>query len=228
MKVVVIGDVHNDIENLMQLFDKVKLLGPDVLVFSGDFVDIGIHLKGFTREDVTKLILEEMGSVNVPILAVLGNNDKDVLPVLEERGVSIHGAGKTINDVGFYGFGGAKTPFGTPIEPEDSELEAGLRRAYEDIKTAEIKVQVTHIPPHNTKLDIISSGAHVGSNSVRRLIEELNPVAAACGHVHEARGVDAIGKTKIVNAGRFSEGYCGLINIDTKSGDVSAKIVNLI
>jgi len=228
MKVVAIGDVHSDIENLMQFLDKVKMLGPDVLVFSGDFVDIGIHLKGFTREDIAKLILEEMSSVNVPILAVLGNNDKDVLPVLEERGVSIHGVGKTISGVGFFGFGGAKTPFGTPIEPEESELEAGLRRAYEDIKTAKIKVQVTHNPPHNTKLDIITSGAHVGSEAVKKLIEELKPTAAVCGHVHEARGVDVIGETKIINAGRFSEGYCGLIDIDMQSATVSAKIVNLI
>lgn len=228
MKIVAIGDVHTDIENLIQFLDKVKTFTPTVIVFSGDFIDIGIELKGFTRVDVASLILEEMGALNAPILAVPGNHDKEVLPILEEYDVSIHGIGKVIDGVGFYGFGGAKTPFGTPIEPEEGEIESGLRKAYEDVKKAKIKVQVTHSPPYNTKLDIITSGTHVGSQAVRNTIEELKPNAAICGHIHEARGVDFIGNTKIVNVGRFPEGYCGLIDIDTANSIVSAKIVNLI
>jgi Icc-related predicted phosphoesterase len=121
-----------------------------------------------------------------------------------------------------------KTPFGTPFEPEEEELEAGLRRAYEKIKNTKMKVQITHVPPYNTKLDIITSGAHVGSHVVRKLIEELKPNVAICAHIHEARGVDFIGDTKIINAGRFPEGYCGVIDIDESNSTVSAKVVNLI
>ena len=228
MRIIAIGDVHNDIENLIQFLEKVKSLKPDVIIFSGDFVDIGIGLKGFTWNDVSTIILEELGFLNIPILAIPGNHDKDVIPILEKRSVSIHGSGRVLGDVGFYGFGGAKTPFGTPFEPEEEELEAGLRKAYEKVKNAKIKVQVTHNPPYNTKLDRITSGAHVGSKVVRKVIEELQPKAAICAHIHEARGVDTIDRTTIVNAGRFPEGYCGLINIDVPTSSVSAKIVNLI
>ncbi len=228
MRIIVVGDVHNDIENLIQFLDRVKSLSPDVIVFSGDFIDIGITIRGFTWIDVSKVVLEELIALNVPILAIPGNHDKDIVPLLEERGISIHGSGKILGDVGFYGFGGAKTPFGTPLEPEEEELEAGLRKAYERVKNAKIKVQVTHNPPYNTKLDRISSGAHVGSKVVRKIIEELQPNVAICAHIHEARGVDTIDHTKIVNAGRFPEGYCGVIDIDISSSNVSAKIVNLI
>ncbi|MFB0544221.1 MAG: metallophosphoesterase, partial [Asgard group archaeon] len=87
-------------------------------------------------------------------------------------------------------------------------------------------VQVTHVPPARTKLDIIPSGAHVGSENVRKFIEEKQPNAAICAHVHEARGVDELGKTKIINSGRFPEGYCGLVTV--KKEETTTKIVNLI
>lgn len=228
MRIVVIGDIHNDVENLIQLLDKVGGLKPDVIVFSGDLVDVGVDLRGFTRVDIANLVLEELNVLNVPVLAVPGNQDKSILSLLEERGISLHGVGRDVNGVGFYGFGGAKTPFGTPLEPEEEELDAGLRKAYDSIKRKKIKVQVTHAPPHNTKLDIITSGAHVGSRVVRRIIEELSPNAAICAHIHEARGVDFIGNTKIVNAGRFPEGYCGVVDIDLRASTTKAEIVNLI
>lgn len=228
MRIVVIGDIHNDVENLIQLLDKVGGLKPDVIVFSGDLIDVGVDLRGFTRVDIANLVLEELNVLNVPVLAVPGNQDKSILSLLEERGISIHGVGRDVNGVGFYGFGGAKTPFGTPLEPEEEELNAGLRGAHESIKREKIKVQVTHAPPHNTKLDIITSGAHVGSRVVRRIIEELSPNAAICAHIHEARGVDFIGSTKIVNAGRFPEGYCGVVDIDLRASTTKAEVVNLI
>lgn len=228
MKIVAVGDVHSDIENIMLFLDKIKPLKPDVVVFSGDLIDVGVEFKGFTHADITKIVLEELGTLGAAILAIPGNQDKEVIRILEERGVSIHGSGKVLKDVGFYGFGGAKTPFGTPLEPEESELESGLRMAYEKVDDAKIKVQVTHNPPFNTKLDIISTGAHVGSHVVRKLIEELQPSAAICGHIHEARGVDFIGETRIVNAGRLPEGYCGVVDIDIDNSVVSTKVVSLI
>ena len=228
MRIVVIGDIHNDIENLIQLLDKVGGLKPDVMVLSGDLIDVGVDFRGFTRVDIANLVLEELSVLNIPILAVPGNQDKSILSLLEERGTSLHGIGRVVNSVGFYGFGGAKTPFGTPLEPEEEELDAGLRKARENIKRNKIKVQVTHAPPYNTKLDIITSGAHVGSRAVRRIIEELSPNVAICAHIHEARGVDFIGNTKIVNSGRFPEGYCGVVDIDLRASTTRVEIVNLI
>jgi Icc-related predicted phosphoesterase len=228
MRIIVIGDTHSDIENIIGFLDKIKELKPDVLIFSGDFIDVGKSYKGFSHDDIAKIIIEYLKLLNIPIVAIPGNNDRAILELLEDSGISIHGSGKVVNGVGFYGFGGAKTPFGTPLEPGEDELESGIRNGYEKVKKAKTKIQVTHAPPLNTKLDMISSEAHVGSKVVRSLIEELKPNAAVCAHIHEARGVDNIDQTKILNAGRFPEGYCGVIEIDKSEGTVTAKVVNMI
>jgi len=107
-----------------------------------------------------------------------------------------------------------------------AEIEAGLRKAYDAVRGAKYRVQVTHNPPFGTRADMLPSGLHVGSKAVRMLIEELKPEVAVCAHIHEARGVDELGTTKIINPGRLPEGYCGIVEI--KDGIVSAEIVNLI
>lgn len=225
MNILSISDIHNDVENMLIYIDKLALIDFDVIVAIGDFVDQNIP-RGFKEIDMCDLILEELLSLKKPILTVPGNFDKHLIQFFEEKNTTLHGKGKIIKNVGFYGFGGAMTPFATPLEPSESEIETGLRSAYEMVRECEMKVQVTHIPPARTKLDIIASGAHVGSDSVRKFIEEKQPNVAICAHIHEARGVDELGKTKIVNSGRFPEGYCGLINIEKEK--TTAKIINLI
>lgn len=67
-------------------------------------------------------------------------------------------------------------------------------------------VYVVHAPPFNTKLDVITSGAHVGSKSVREFIEKEQPMLTLHGHIHESPKMsgswkDKIGKTVCINAG---------------------------
>ncbi len=224
MKILAVADIHNDIENILQFLSKASVLKFDVIVCPGDFTDLAP--KGFSQEEIGRLVVDELKSVGKPVLGVPGNLDLDVIKILEEEGISIHGEGKIVEDVGFFGFGGAKTPFGTSYEPSEAEIENGIRKSYKDIKGAKFKVMVTHSPPKNTKLDMIVSGAHVGSEIVRKLIEELKPEAVVCAHIHEARGVDVVGASKAINPGRFSEGYCGIIEVNDSG--VTAKVVNLI
>jgi Icc-related predicted phosphoesterase len=208
----------------MEYFDKAVLLNFDVMVCPGDFTDI--TSKGFSNIDVAKIIIEEMKSLKKTIVAVPGNMDGDILDLLDREGVSVHGKGKIIGDVGFYGFGGAKTPFRTSFEPSEEEIKIGLEKAYNYVKSAKFKIQITHSPPARTSLDMVYTGAHVGSQAVRKFIEEKKPTAAVCAHIHEARGVDHIGDTKVINAGRFPEGSCGLITIE--DGKVEVKVISLI
>ena len=225
MNILVISDVHNDVETMMVYIDKLALLDFDVVVVPGDFTDVNVP-KGFKQTDIGRLILEELNSLKKPILALPGNQDKELIPVFEEMGVTLHGVGKIIENVGFYGFGGAATPFGTSFEPTEREIKLGLENAYNMVKKSGQKIQVTHNPPARTKLDKIASGAHVGSEVVRKFIEERQPDVAICAHIHEARGVDDLGTTKMVNSGRFPEGYCGFISIGREK--TSAKIISLI
>ena len=43
--------------------------------------------------------------------------------------------------------------------------------------------------------------APVGSHAVRDAIENVQPVLALCGHIHESRGTASLGRTLVVNPG---------------------------
>lgn len=225
MNLIVMGDNHGDIENMINYMEKLENFKYDAIVYMGDFTDIDIP-RGFDQKDITTILIEEIKSLDKPILAVPGNNDiKEVRELIEQVGMSIHGKGKLIGDYGFYGFGGAKTPFSTPFEPSEEELKNGLENAYKQVKSAKYKVQITHNPPYNTKLDVVRTGAHVGSNVVRKFIEDKKPVLALSAHIHEARGTDVLGETFLMNPGKFPEGYFGLVELDGKK--VKGRIMNL-
>lgn len=225
MEILAVSCVHNDIENMFRLVDAAGNLDFDVVVFPGDFTDLNLP-RGFTRVDVAKIVVSELESLGKPLVCVPGSWDKDVDSYLDKKGISVHGRGKVINGVGFYGYGGARTPFNTLFEPADGEIELGLMKAYEEVKDAEAKVQVTHMPPARTAVDRIYSGAHVGSEAVRRFIEARRPEAAISAHIHEARGVGDLGSTKLVNPGRLPEGNAALLSV--RKGHAEARTVSLI
>jgi len=173
--------------------------------------------------DIGRIIIEQLKTFGKPMVAVPGNWDKELIGYFEVEGINLHAKGTIINGVGFYGFGGAKTPFNTLLEPSEEEIATGLAESYEKVKNAKIRVQVTHSPPARTK---VYTGAHVGSEAVRKFIEEKQPQLAISAHIHEGRGTDEIGRTKLINSGRFPEGYVGFATIENDG--VTTKIVNLI
>ncbi len=66
---------------------------------------------------------------------------------------------------------------------------------------------VCHVPPFGTKLDIDSTGNHVGSKAVYEFILQRQPLLMLCGHIHESptfsnNYMDYIGKTLCVNPGQ--------------------------
>ncbi len=48
---------------------------------------------------------------------------------------------------------------------------------------------------------------------MREFIEKYRPDLVLCGHVHEARGQDMLGKTVMVNPGMLRNGHA-LVEID--------------
>ncbi len=224
MNVLVVADVHGDFESLSNVLQKIKF-DVDVVVCPGDFTDIGLSLMGFSREDMMHLVLDELLGLKRPVLAVPGNHDPpETHKILDDYGVNLHGAGKTIDGVGFFGFGGAKTPFGTPFEPSEEETAAGLRRGFDLVADAKHKIMVTHNPAKNTKLDRVTTGAHVGSPAVRDFMVKNRPDAAVSAHIHEAIGVDELNGTKMIYPGPVSGGWVGLVVVGEKT---DARIVNL-
>jgi Icc-related predicted phosphoesterase len=91
------------------------------------------------------------------------------------------------------------TPFNTPGEYSEQEIEERLRRFAELTPL----VLVCHAPPYGTALDQVRPGFHAGSRSVREFIEKYQPEHFFCGHIHEAEGVVIeMGRTRAKNVGK--------------------------
>ncbi|MEM5815192.1 MAG: metallophosphoesterase [Candidatus Aenigmatarchaeota archaeon] len=224
IRIAAIGCIHNDIENLPALLDKLFSHHPKILISVGDITDSSLP-KGFSPIDIGKIFIEEVRYYTQNLLIVPGSWDKSLIDLIDKENVSLHGKGKIIDNIGFYGFGGAKTPFNTPFEPEENEIEEGLKNAYEHIKNTEIKIQATHAPPFQTTLDIVGN-KHVGSLAVRKIIENFKPRIAVCSHIHESAGKDSINSTVVINVGKFVEGHTAIIDIKNES--IEVEIINLI
>jgi Icc-related predicted phosphoesterase len=213
-----ISDIHERLENLPAL--KADLRAADWVLLLGDLTQFGHRAQAET-------VLNAIRTENQRILAVPGNLDHpDVIDFLEEEGVSLHGHRRIIGDIGLAGLGASnQTPFGTPLELSEEEIYAGLAPQVEAIATARWRIVISHTPPRDTVVDRIRSGSHVGSPSVRRIAEEYQPHLLLCGHIHEARGEDAIGPTRILNPGPFGSG--GYIWIEVGNDAIQADLRRL-
>jgi Icc-related predicted phosphoesterase len=212
MKILAVGDVHGD---YLKIIDYLKNNKIDLVIVAGDITQFG-------PAELGEEILNEISSFEVPVLAIPGNCDPETIygKIENSRAVNIHGKTITIKDIGICGFGGSNpTPFNTPLEFEEIEIYDEASKLIKNISNEKISLLITHAPPYGTKTDILPSGEHAGSTSIRKIIEEYQPVLNVCGHIHESRGVDKIGKTKIVNPGELSKGYGCLINIDSQKED---------
>ncbi|MDD3985689.1 MAG: metallophosphoesterase, partial [Methanobacterium sp.] len=55
---------------------------------------------------------------------------------------------------------------------------------------------------------------------LRKIIEEFQPSINLCGHIHESRAIDKIGKTNIINPGMLKERYACIININGSDDNI--------
>jgi hypothetical protein len=200
MELICISDLHGRSSEIKQMKEQIK--NADLVILAGDITNFG-------HKEKAKAIVNEILQLNKDLLAVPGNCDlHDVAGLLEELEVSIHGNGCTLKGIGFFGVGGSNsTPFNTPQEYSEGELERFLNEGYEKIKEQEMKVMISHPPPYNTKLDKTKAGLHVGSKKVREFIEKTRPNLVLCGHIHEAKGHDKIANSIIINPGPLHMGF---------------------
>ena len=207
MRILAVSDIHGSYDDLDAILSREASC--DVLVIGGDLTTLG-------TEGEAEAAIKHLQSFGKPVLAVGGNMDP---PQIDETfvqlGVSINGRGVVVNDVGYFGVSASPiSPLNTPNEIPEEEIKRRAETGWKKILDARWKIFVPHAPPHNTKVDLVSSGKHVGSTAVRKFIETNQPDVVVCGHIHEARGMDSIGKTKIINCGLVGRGFYGMIHID--------------
>jgi len=212
-----LGDLHGRIGWTPDL--ETAAGAASAILVTGDLTQFG------TPADADR-VLEELSACGPPVLAVAGNCDSpQIEDHLQARGVSLHGRGREIADgIGVCGVSGSNhTPFGTPLEYSDEELEGALRRGWQQIHSARVRIVVHHAPPWNTRVDRTGTGLHVGVRGLRTFCEQEGPDLVLCGHIHEARGTDRIGETLVVNGGMAARGH-GIVVRITPDG-VDARLV---
>ncbi len=198
MKIIAFGDIHMEYQGAQAI---PGLGEADLVIITGDLTNFG-------HADDARKVLDGLGLDKERLLALHGNLDHaSVADLLAEMGVHLHGRGRIIGEVGFFGIGGSNlTPFNTPSEHTEEEISSLLEQGFQEVKEAPVKVMVSHAPPKDTQCDVIAGGVHVGSEAVRRFIEEKQPAFCLTGHIHEAKATDRIGETVILNPGMLKDG----------------------
>ena len=111
------------------------------------------------------------------------------------------------------------------IEKEKGTIKEDLSN-FVRLSNPKKTIYVIHAPPCNTKLDITTSGTHVGSKAIRAFIEKEQPYLALHGHIHESPSmsgsfIDKIGKTACINVGSsYPENKLNSMIIDIENLDL--------
>ena len=213
-KIMCIADIHGSRSEILKCRKIAISDNIDTFLILGDFPGYGEF------RDQNKSIEEIVSILNMlkdfEILAIPGNCDpRNAIEVFEEFNANLHENIRVMGNVSIVGLGGSvPTPFGTPFEMEESEIYDRLRKLVDRVETERF-ILALHNPPFDTECDLIVDGAHIGSRSVRSIIEEFQPSLALSSHVHESGGKrDRIGKTEIVNIGPLMNGKYAIIEIN--------------
>lgn len=208
MKVLLVTDIHGDTEKLEKIVDREDA---DAVICAGDLSDAN-EFEDY--EGKLEEVLDVFEKKGLMTKAVPGNMDPEESCVkqLIQRRMNIHKKIASFEEFEAVGFGGGKTPFETPFEPEGEEIKTALTTLYDRMK-ADTKIAAIHQPPAATNLDIVEDD-HVGSTEVRALIEEKDFDLVLTGHIHESRGLDRIEGTPVINPGPVMEGYYGVAEVN--------------
>jgi preprotein translocase subunit SecD len=98
----------------------------------------------------------------------------------------MHGHSMNLGRMTLVGVGGSNpTPFGTPFELTDKQIDDVLNSAMKKMEKSVHNILLCHAPPYGT-LDK-PAGEHVGSQSIRKHMKSFDLVC--CAHIHESRGI---------------------------------------
>lgn len=179
--------------------------------------------------------------VGIPAFMMLGNDDfvemQDVFTASErvtnpeDRVVELPGGYEMIS-LGYSN----PTPWSSPRELSEPDLATRLEAMASRVQDPGKSIFNFHVPPQGTHLDqaalldetftpIVSGGhvqiGHVGSTSVRGLIEHYQPMLSLHGHIHESPGMSRIGRTVAINPGsEYMDGILkgAIVTLDPRKG----------
>lgn len=210
--VLLIADLHGQFGKI----DSFLELNPEAVFIAGDITNMG----------PVDAVDDVLSRIDVPCFAVPGNCDpREILDVLEHSdAVSLHGSAINLGRMTLVGVGGSNpTPFNTPFELTDKQIDDVLHSAMNKMEKAVHNILLCHAPPYET-LDK-PAGEHVGSQSIRKHMKAFDLVC--CAHIHEARGIMDVDGVKIVNPGPAMDGHCAMIHFGNDARDIKIELLTV-
>jgi Icc-related predicted phosphoesterase len=163
---------------------------------------------------------ERLAGTATRAYVIPGNDDPWSIDEVLASGTSVVPCDERIEIVGSHelvSFGYSnRTPWKTPRELGEEEIYARLRRLADQLEKPEQAIFNVHVPPWESSLDTafevdedlryVTKGGRprevpTGSQAVRQILEETQPVLSLHGHIHESKGVTRIGRTVAINPG---------------------------
>lgn len=210
LKVLAFTDFHGSQEMYGKAGEQIAVQKPDFVIVAGDIINHDY--------EGAKQLLRNLGETGRPIYFVPGNMDNELLGDWAGEGnvQGLNGRCVELENVSIIGLGGSPHgPFKTVFEYDEEEA-ARLLESARNSYAGGMLILVSHCPPKDTEVDYVPGGGHIGSSSVRKFVEKVQPKLVISGHVHEAQGMDKIGESTIINTGSANAGHYARITIDDK------------
>lgn len=190
--IAAISDIHGQLEKLRDLLRELeKSAKVDVIVVAGDF------------EVRMKETLEMLARI-APVLFVRGNMDPMTPTPYVNNTYCIDNDIVDLKNMKIVGIG--RTGF---------LVDKAINILRDNMPSQDKPLFVlSHIPPRGS-VDCAYSGEHIGSDSLKSFVEEMQPYVVICGHVHESgKKLARLGKTLLVNVSGVVSGRIALISLD--------------
>jgi hypothetical protein len=210
MKILAISDLHDEeivLGKLKAYYSKEKF---DYVFIAGDTSNRSLSFIEDTIESFSNVFF------------IQGNNEpKEIVEELYRKKGFVHSRRVEIEDgLNVAGFGySTPTPFGTPGELSEAAFYAAMGKLNIDRNT----LLLCHSPPKGM-FDFVR-GTHIGSESIKKIIEEKKPFATFCGHAHELDGVMKHGETTIVKIPAATRNKAMAVTVKDKT--IDARVVDI-
>jgi Icc-related predicted phosphoesterase len=151
-----------------------------------------------------------------------GNDDWFVIDDMIDNAKLVHPCDKRVVEIDHHEMitssASNPTPWDTPREMSEEDLEKHLRELCGQIKNQDTAIYNFHVPPYGYSLDLCpkldenltmaaDEKIHAGSLGAKAVIEQYQPLLGLHGHIHESRGAQKAGRTLLINPGsEYSEG----------------------
>ncbi len=202
MQWIVLADVHGSLRYLPSIAS--ELSRAEGVFIAGDITNFG------GRREAAQMI-DSIAAVNANIAAVAGNCDPEgVVQFLDERGMALHGKAQAQGALCCIGANGSLSG----KQGEDEFTRVLTQAVHSHTHGTRHLVVVSHHPAYGTAVDALRGGTYCGSTAIRQFIEAQAPILAISGHIHEAAGVDHLGKTTLVNPGPFRSGHYAVVTFE--------------